>query len=174
MNPKPDTPPRRAAHLAPQKSLRRDLRRQLTPAEATLWRMLKTLRPGNRQWRRLFSVDCYVLDFYCPTLRLCVELDGAPHFTPEGAEHDQQRTDYLRQQRIRVIRFENRFIFEQADRVLAGIEQAMKEQEEYLKGGTDAHGGTHAAGGTHSSVAYGATSPNLGEEPEILPQQTIT
>ena len=157
-----------------QKELRRQLRNHATPAEAILWRMLRARQVCGLLWRRQFGAGPYVLDFYCPTLRLCVELDGAPHFTPEGAEHDQQRTDYLRQQRIRVIRFENRFIFEQADRVLAGIEQAMKEQEEYLKGGTDAHGGTHAAGGTHSSVAYGATSPNLGEEPEILPQQTIT
>ncbi|WP_300699177.1 endonuclease domain-containing protein [Bacteroides sp.] len=120
------------------KPLRRELRTHGTPAEATLWRMLKAGQVSGCKFRRQYSVGAYVLDFYCPAARLAVELDGAPHFTPDGARHDEQRTRYLEQVAgIRVLRFENRMVFEQPENVLRHIEEALGEagvirKEEFL------------------------------------------
>jgi very-short-patch-repair endonuclease len=78
-----------------QKHLRRELRNEGTPAEATLWFHLKERKIEGMRWRRQFSVGPYILDFYCPQLRLCIELDGAPHYTLEGSEHDNHRDEWL-------------------------------------------------------------------------------
>ena len=55
---------------------RRALRNEGTSAEATLWLSLKGKQIEGMRWRRQFGVGPYILDFYCPQLRLCIELDG--------------------------------------------------------------------------------------------------
>ncbi len=75
------------------KENRKALRNCLTPAEANLWSFLKNSQLENRKFRRQHSVGPYVLDFYCPSEKLCVELDGAAHFTDYGYEYDTARTD---------------------------------------------------------------------------------
>ena len=82
---------------------------------------------GTR-WRRQFSIGPYILDFYCPQLHLCIELDGAPHFTIEGSEHDYNRDEWLLQEKgIRIIRFENIDIFKRQDEVVEHIREVTKE-----------------------------------------------
>ncbi len=66
-------------------------------------------------------VGPYVLDFYCPSEKLCIELDGSAHFTDSGYEHDTARTEYLEALNIRVIRFENKDVFENTEGVLEEI-----------------------------------------------------
>ena len=63
----------------------------------------------------------YVLDFYCPAEKLAVELDGAAHFTHAGQTYDTERSEFLAQYDIRVIRFENQYVFSNLDWVLAEI-----------------------------------------------------
>jgi very-short-patch-repair endonuclease len=70
-------------------------------------------------------VGPYILDFYCPECCLAVELDGDGHFTHNGAESDFTRTEFLRKKGIRVLRFENRLVFDALDFVLAEIEQNL-------------------------------------------------
>lgn len=111
-----------------QKSLRRDLRTHGTPAEATLWRMLSRRQVCGLLFRRQYGVGPYVLDFYCPALRLCIELDGEPHTTPDAIEHDALRDAFLRTHRIRVLRFENRLVFDFPEAILAAIEQAARDR----------------------------------------------
>ena len=105
-----------------QKELRRKLRTHGTIAEATLWQMLKSRQIEGFKFRRQFGIGPYILDFYCPELRLCIELDGQPHFTPEGYEYDLHRTEYLnRFHGIQVMRFENIDIFCYPENVLSEI-----------------------------------------------------
>lgn len=59
---------------------RKSLRKKLTAAEATLWNLLKGKKLDGRKFRRQHSVNQYVLDFYCPSERLAIELDGEHHF----------------------------------------------------------------------------------------------
>ncbi|WP_324671271.1 endonuclease domain-containing protein [Hymenobacter sp. GOD-10R] len=108
------------------KSTRQALRNSLTPAEATLWRALQRGQLAGRKFRRQHSVGKYVLDFYCPSERLAIELDGQGHYTTSGEAHDFERTLYLQSLHIRIVRFENKLIFEQLDFVLAAIQAAFQ------------------------------------------------
>jgi very-short-patch-repair endonuclease len=103
------------------KENRKKLRNSLTPAEAKLWSLLKNSQCENRKFRRQHSIGSYVLDFYCPSEKLCVELDGVAHFTKKGYDYDSARTEYLSTIGIRVIRFENRNVFENTEGVLEEI-----------------------------------------------------
>lgn len=58
---------------------RKALRHNLTPAEAKLWTLLKGSQLAGRKFRRQHSVGNFILDFYCPSERLAIELDGAVH-----------------------------------------------------------------------------------------------
>ena len=99
---------------------RRKFRNALTPAEAVLWRVLKERQVYVLKFRRQHSVGPYILDFYCPELKLAIELDGESHAIRE--EYDEQRTDYLfRVAGITVLRFENRVVFEDLERIIEEI-----------------------------------------------------
>jgi len=71
-------------------------------------------------------VGGYILDFYCPGERLAVELDGAAHYSVNGINNDEERTAYLNSVFIRVLRFENKLVFEQPDQVLDAIRACFK------------------------------------------------
>jgi very-short-patch-repair endonuclease len=103
---------------------RKNLRNNLTTAEATLWQHLKGKQIGKKI-RRQHSVGNYILDFYCATERIAIELDGAHHFTEEGLRYDEQRTKYLNSLNIKVLRFENRRVFEEIDKVLEEIKTTL-------------------------------------------------
>ena len=103
------------------KEFRKKLRNNLTPAEAALWTSLKARQLEGRKFRRQFSVENYILDFYCPAEKLAVELDGEGHFTEEGRKYDAERTAVLNSYGIQVIRFENKEVFENLEAVLEEI-----------------------------------------------------
>ena len=97
---------------------RKNLRRSLTPAEATFWTMVKNSRFEGRKFCRQHSVGNYILDFYCPAEKLAIELDGARHFSSLGAAEDRERTEFLTSKGIVVLRFENREVFEETEWML--------------------------------------------------------
>jgi very-short-patch-repair endonuclease len=105
---------------------RKRLRKKLTAAEATLWNLLKNKQLEGRKFRRQHSVDKYVLDFYCASENLAIELDGEHHFTDQGLRYDEKRTCYLSTLRIQVLRFENEEIFQSPEGVLAEIKKHFK------------------------------------------------
>ena len=107
---------------------RKHLRKKLTSAEATLWMLLKSKQLDGRKFRRQHSVDKYVLDFYCASEGLGIELDGEHHFTAEGLAYDERRTRYLNELNIRVLRFENEAIFQSPEGVLAEIKRHFRSQ----------------------------------------------
>ena len=109
------------------KERRKQLRSEMTPAEAFLWTRLSNGKLEGRKFRRQHSIGNYVVDFYCPSEKLSIELDGMPHFTEEGIEKDKKRTEYLTSLRIKEIRFENAEVFEMTDEVLAKIKACFKK-----------------------------------------------
>ena len=106
---------------------RKDLRSRLTPAEASLWRLLKNRQLEGRKFRRQFGVGPYILDFYCHDEKLAIELDGAHHFTEEGLKEDVHRDKYLNYQGIVVIRIENKKVFENTGQVVEYIKSYFKK-----------------------------------------------
>jgi very-short-patch-repair endonuclease len=105
------------------KARRNSLRKKLTAAEATLWSLLKGKQLDGRKFRRQHGVDNYILDFYCPSEMLAIELDGEHHFTDEGLMYDEKRTEYLNTLNIHVLRFENEEIFQSPEDVIAEIKK---------------------------------------------------
>lgn len=103
---------------------RKRLRNHCTSAEATLWKHLKGSQLGKK-FRRQHSIGNFIVDFYCATERVVIELDGARHFTEEGARYDAKRTAYLEGLNIRVIRFENVRVFEDLEEVLREIKTTL-------------------------------------------------
>jgi very-short-patch-repair endonuclease len=63
---------------------RRNLRRNLAPAEALLWTHLQGRKLLGYKFRRQYGVDRYVVDFYCPALRLAIDVDGDSHCGAEA------------------------------------------------------------------------------------------
>ena len=108
---------------------RRELRRNLTPEEAVLWTQLKGKTLDGSKWRKQHPVGNYILDFYCPEAKLCVELDGKGHYTFEGAREDEARTCFLNTCGIRVVRFENRLIWENMQGVIDTIRQELRNSK---------------------------------------------
>jgi very-short-patch-repair endonuclease len=101
---------------------RRTLRNNLTPEEAILWNLLKNNKL-NYKFRRQHSTGNFVIDFYCATKRLAIELDGSQHL--DNIEHDQERTNYLENLGIKVIRFWNGDIKNNLDGVLMKIKEKL-------------------------------------------------
>ncbi len=110
------------------KDVRRELRSNLTMSEAALWKLLQNSQLDGRKFRRQHSIGNYVLDFYCPAERLAVELDGEVHKNPTQADYDFIRDKWLEEQGIRIIRFENKIIFENPEGLLQEIRNNFKWQ----------------------------------------------
>ncbi len=111
-----------------QKLFRQNLRKCGTVAEAVLWRLLKNKQVEGVKFRRQFGVGNYILDFYSSELKLAIELDGAPHYSIEGDEYDVTRSQVLFHEfGIRLLRFENREVLQELQRVVAEITDVVKK-----------------------------------------------
>ncbi|MEW7289257.1 endonuclease domain-containing protein [Aquimarina sp. 2304DJ70-9] len=74
-------------HNKPElKNHRKELRKNLTPAEAFLWKYLQNRKLEGRKFRRQHSIKNYIVDFYCAKEKLIIELDGEPHMSLNGQE----------------------------------------------------------------------------------------
>jgi len=103
------------------KQRRRELRRNQTEAEKALWVYLRNKRFYGIKFFRQYSIGPYILDFYCPTLKLAVELDGGQHNQSESKDYDLARSKYLRAQGIEVIRYWNNEVLINMEGVLAEL-----------------------------------------------------
>jgi very-short-patch-repair endonuclease len=98
-------------------------RRQATPAEAHLWAALRGQQMRGLPFRRQPPVERFILDFYCPREKLCVELDGPVHDGQQ--DYDAARTEALGRLNIRVLRFRNEEVLRNLTSVLQRIEAAL-------------------------------------------------
>ena len=105
------------------KEYRQQLRRTETPTERMLWKYLRGKQLDGYRFRQQHGFGPYILDFYCPSLRLCIELDGEVHDSPEARQHDDERTVFLNENRIDVIRFRN----EEVETNVRGVLQRIRE-----------------------------------------------
>ena len=99
----------------------RQLRRVPTRTEHLLWQQLRDRRFRGLKFRRQHPVGTLVLDFYCEETRLCIEVDGAVHKTPEVMRRDSDRDAALADLDIRVLRIHDDDITSNLDDVLKRI-----------------------------------------------------
>jgi len=89
--------------------------------ERRLWYRLRNGQIDGYQFRRQHPAGPYVLDFYCPQLRLAIELDGGQHNLAGELQRDQQREAWLMARDVTVLRFWNSDVVENTTGVLEKI-----------------------------------------------------
>jgi len=103
------------------KQRRRELRRNQTEAEKTFWAHLRNRQFYGMKFFLQYSIGPYILDFYCPTLKLAVELDGGQHSQCDNKVSDAIRSEYLKAHKIVVMRFWNNEVLLDVQSVLAEL-----------------------------------------------------
>ena len=111
------------------KSFRSSLRNRSTSAEAALWEMLKSRKLEGRKFRRQYSIGNYIVDFCCPSEKLIIELDGDLHGEYRKIEEDENRDKYLGTLGFTVLRFENRFVFQEPEYVKSEISKVINKKK---------------------------------------------
>jgi very-short-patch-repair endonuclease len=106
--------------------LAKELRKAETEAEKILWSKLNRNQILNLQFRKQHPINIFIADFYCPKIKLVIELDGSIHELPEYQSHDIGRTEVLNDFGITVIRFTNEQIVEQIDSTIESIKTVSK------------------------------------------------
>ncbi len=104
------------------KERRRELRRKQTDAERVFWIKVRNKQFLGLKFFRQYSLGPYILDFYCPEIKLAVELDGGQHNVSDGREYDAARTNYLNAHGVEVLRFWNNEVLVNIDGVFAMLE----------------------------------------------------
>ena len=104
---------------------RRQLRNNMTYSEKIVWMFLRKNQMKVR-FLRQYSVDNYVIDFYCPQLKLAVEIDGDIHDLPEQKEYDIERQKHIEQFGIKFIRIKNEELFGNPNKAFDKIENYIK------------------------------------------------
>ena len=86
----------------------RRLRREMTPHERKLWYLFLRKYPVKIYKQRI--IGRFIVDFYCVSAKLVVELDGSQHYEPLGMAYDSERSAFLEALGLKVLRFSNRDI----------------------------------------------------------------
>lgn len=100
------------------------LRQKLTPAEAQLWSALRGRQLLGLKFRCQHPVGRFILDFYCPSCKLVIEVDGGIHAQQKA--YDEARTAHLQSFGYRVLRFTNEEVLNDLQTVLARIVEAAE------------------------------------------------
>ncbi len=108
----------------------RELRQTATSPENMLWSVLRGHRLKGVKFRRQHSIGRYILDFYCHSAKLAVELDGSGHLEEDAFQYDQARTEFLQARGITVLRFWNDEVANHLEEVLSAIWEALPEKED--------------------------------------------
>ena len=104
----------------------RRLRREMTPHERKLWYLF--LRKYQVKIYKQRIIDKFIVDFYCATAKLVIEIDGSQHYDPQGQAYDAERTAILESYGLRVIRYSNREIDREFSAVCQQIDLIIKER----------------------------------------------
>jgi very-short-patch-repair endonuclease len=108
-----------------QTEKRRLLRNNATKAEEILWQRLKGKQVENHKFRRQVSITEYVVDFYCPKLKLAIEVDGVTHSSQDEIEYDIDRQTKIEALGIVFLRFRNEEIYKNLEKVVNDITQKV-------------------------------------------------
>lgn len=108
------------------KGFSQKLRKEMTKEESLL--RYRFLRKYPVRFRRQYIIGNYIVDFFCHQAKLVIELDGSQHCEAEAAQYDQNRTQYLESQGLKVLRFSNLDILRQFPAVCEYIDETVKSR----------------------------------------------
>ena len=104
---------------------RRLLRANMTMSEKIVWMYLRK-RQMKQRFLRQYSVDNYIIDFYCPKLKIAIEVDGNIHELEKQKMYDIQRQEYLERLGIIFVRIKNDELFDNPNKAFEKIENMIK------------------------------------------------
>ena len=107
------------------------LRREMTPHERKLWYLFLQKYPVKIYKQRI--IDRFIVDFYCASAKLVIEIDGSQHFEEDGLASDAKRTEVLEQYGLLVVRYTNREIDREFSAVCEQIDQLIKQRQSPLR-----------------------------------------
>ena len=110
---------RKRKYYQPLVSRCKRLRNNPTPAEAILWQYLRRSQLGGYKFRRQQPIGPFIVDFYCSSLKLAIELDGSSHDGKDG--YDGYRESSIEGRGVRLVRFTNSEVMEDMEGVLTEI-----------------------------------------------------
>ena len=105
------------------KSKAKELRKNMTESEKTLWSYIRNKQMNGLHFRRQHPYGIYILDFYCFKANLVIEIDGMIHL--KRSDYDMERTKYLESSGLKVIRFNNKDIKNRLEWVLDKIRTSV-------------------------------------------------
>ena len=103
----------------------KELRKNMTKEERHLW--YDFLKSYPVRFTRQKILGNYIVDFYCASARLVIELDGSQHYEDKGIEYDKERTKYLEQYDLKITRIPNNEINTNFDGVCEYIDALIKQ-----------------------------------------------
>jgi len=107
--------------------LAKELRKTQTEAEKILWSKLNKNQISGLQFRRQHPIDKFITDFFCPKIKLAIEIDGSIHDIPEYHIHDLGRSDIIKDFGITIVRFTNEQIINEIDYTVNQIEKISEK-----------------------------------------------
>ena len=113
--------------------LAKELRKLESEAEKILWSQLNRNQLLGLQFRRQHPINRFIADFYCPKIKLVIEVDGSIHDIPEYQAHDIGRSEVLNDFSITVIRFTNEQILNEIDSTIKQIEITAKKLQSEIR-----------------------------------------
>jgi very-short-patch-repair endonuclease len=117
------------AYYKKHQHLARALRNNPTEVERKLWQRLKGKQLNNYQFYRQRMLGKYIVDFYCPELKLIIELDGGQHYEENHQQKDEKRDAYFKTHGIRVERFTNLEVLQQMEVVMNYLYELTSSRE---------------------------------------------
>ncbi|MCH7625184.1 MAG: endonuclease domain-containing protein [Chloroflexi bacterium] len=110
-----------------EKEKRRSLRNNMPKAETVIWSKLKGRQLLGYKFRRQYSVDRYIVDFYCPEMKLAVEIDGDSHFQNDVENNEKYRQAFIESFGVQFLRFTNEDVFKNLDGVIETVRRTALE-----------------------------------------------
>lgn len=104
----------------------KNLRRNLTKAEAILWREFQGGKLNDFKFRKQHPIGPFIVDFACVKQKLVIEIDGATHAEDHQIEYDQRREAYQKLKDWDVVRVTNIDVYENIEGVLMVIAEKLK------------------------------------------------
>ena len=99
----------------------REFRKEPTKSEKIMWNSLRNRQFLNLKFRRQYLIQGFIVDFYCPELKLAIEIDGSIHLKQNQIKYDKERQNVIEQQKVEFIRINSKEVENDIGEVLGRL-----------------------------------------------------